>query len=341
MAPYPGVAKDPSVHFSGRTAPQTIACAAFVVLGAVGLVTAEVSGNEERAPEDRSLPVQLIPFNKLANSAFTSVATTEDRPVPQWLTVKEAAFTTPVLITTGIPHGLETGEQVAIKYVAGNDGANGWWTVSVTGPMTFFLEDSEGTGPYAGGGAIFPARGQPPPPGAGNAFGELAWTPWFSVPAAIEATEFFRSDGAQPTGEVSTFVPLPPGNGFLSQEIDGSLFEPGQRLCLSIEARVRNPVTSRLNLTIMATAAFSTTQVHRVTIPFSAITGEYQRFALCFALDSRPIPAGAVLRVQFINQMVGGEPQQMFWARPMLNEGLVPAPWTPAVEHMPRTRAFR
>ncbi len=328
------------VHFSGRRAVSTVAIAAALYLGALRFAAGENSGDATRAPGDRGLDVRLIQFNKLANSTFTSIATTEDLPLPQWLSVKEAAFTSPVLITTGIPHGLETGEQVAIKEVAGNEGANGWWTVRVTGPTTFFLEDSAGTGPYAGGGAIFPARGQPTPPGAANAFGELAWTPWFSVPAAIPAAEFFRSDGVAPTGEVSTFVSLPPGNSFLSQEIDGSLFEPGEELCLSVEARVRNALTSRQNLTILATAAFSTTQVHRITFPFTAITGEYQRFALCFQLDSRPIPEGAVLRVQFINQMVGGEPQPMFWARPMLNEGVVPAAWTPSVEPMARTRAF-
>jgi len=335
------VGNDSGVHFFGRGARRAFIGAALALLAVAGLATAEDSGNAERAPDDRTLAVQRIPLNKLANSTFTSVATTEDLPIPQWLSVKEAAFTIPVLVTTSIPHGLATGEEVAVKGVVGNDGANGWWKIVVTGPSTFFLEDSEGTGPYTGGGSVFPARGQPAPTGAGNALDELPWTPWFSVPATIEATEFFRSDGARPTGEVSTFVPLPPGNGFLSQEIDGSLFEPGERLCLSVEARVRNPLTARQNLTIMATAAFSTVEVHRITFPFSTITGEYQRFALCFALGPRPIPEGGVLRVQFIAEMVGGEPQAMFWARPMLNEGLAPAPWTPAVEHRARTRAFR
>ena len=311
------------------------------MLAFVVAVRAEASGTAERLPDDRGLAVQRIPLNKLANSTFTSVATTQNLPIPQWLSVREAAFTIPVLVTTSIPHGLATGEEVAVKGVEGNDGANGWWRIVVTGPSTFFLEDSEGTGPYSGGGSVFPARGQPASSGAGNALDELPWTPWFSVPASIEATEFFRSDGAQPTGEVSTFVPLPPGNGVLSQEIDGSLFEPGERLCLSVEARVRNPLTARQNLTITATEAFSRVEVHRITFPFSAITGEYQRFALCFALASRPIPGNGVLRVQFIADMVGGEPQEMFWARPMLNEGLVPAPWTPAVEHRPRTHGFR
>jgi len=333
------VGKETGVLFSGRRVSRALACLGFVSLAAAGVPAVAPAAESSQAPVDRALDVQLIPFNKLANSTFTSVATTEDLPVPQWLTVKEASFTSPILITTAIPHGLVTGERVVVKDVAGNDGANGWWTVSVTTETTFLLEDSEGTAPYAGGGAVFPARGQPTP-GGSNARGEVRWTPWCSVPAAIEPTEFFRSDAGQPTGEVSTFVPLPPGNAFLAQEIDGSLFEPGQPLCLSIEAKVRNPATSRQNLTILATSAFSRTEVHRITFPFSAITGEYQRFALCFALDSRPIPDGGVLRVQFINQMVGGEPQQMFWARPMLNEGVVPAPWTPAVEPMPRTRAF-
>lgn len=328
------------VHFFGRKAAKALVCNALVLLSAVAATTGATASQSPQAPDDRSLPVQRIPLNRLANSTFTSVATTEDLPIPQWFSVKEAAFTIPILVTTAIPHGLATGEEVAIKGVEGNDGANGWWKIIVTGPSTFFLEGSEGTAPYAGGGSVFPARGQPGPSGAGNALEDLPWTPWFSVPAAIPATEFFRSDGAKPTGEVSTFVPLPPGNGFLSQEIDGSLFQPGERLCLSVEARVRNPLTSRQNLTILATAAFATTKVHRITFPFTAITGQYQRFALCFALDSRPIPDGSVLRVQFITQMVGGEPQEMFWARPMLNEGFVPAPWTPSVKPRPRTRAF-
>ena len=332
--------KESGVHFSGRKAAIVFAGVAFLASSGVVAATGATESQSAQAPDDRSLAVQRNPRNRLANSTFTSVATTEDLPVPQWLSVREAAFTIPVLVTTSIPHGLATGEEVAIKGVEGNEGANGWWRILVTGPLTFFLQDSEGTGPYAGGGSVFPARGQPAPSGAGNAVEDLPWTPWFSVPAAIPATEFFRSNGAQPTGEVSTFVALPPGNAFLSQEIDGSRFEPGERLCLSVEARVRNPVTNRQNLTITATAAFATTQVHRITFPFTAVTGEYQRFALCFGLDSRPIPDGAVLRVQFITQMVGGEPQEMFYARPMLNEGLVPAPWTPSVEPMTRTRAF-
>ncbi len=332
--------KESGVHFSGRKAIGALALLAAVCVGGALVAVGEAAGTEAGAPVDRSLAVELIQFNRLANSTFTSNATTEDLPLPQWLSVAEATLTSPIEIRTGIAHGLETGENVAIKDVAGNDGANGWWTVQVTGGTTFLLEGSAGTGLYSGGGAIFPARGQPTPGGGSNAVGDLPWTPWFSVPAGIPATEFFRSDGAQPTGEVSTFVPLPPGNAFLAQEIDGSLFEPGERLCLSVEARVRNPVTARQNLAIIATAAFSTTEVHRITFPFSAITGEYRRFALCFGLDSRPIPENAVLRVQFISQMVGGEPQPMFWARPMLNPGLVPAPWTPAVERVPRTRAF-
>ena len=328
------------VLFSGHNAARAFALAAWAGLGAALALTAGASDAAEQSPRDRSLAVQLIPFNKLANSTFASRATTDDLPIPQWFTVAGATMGAPIEITTAIPHGLDTGDEVAVKGVAGNDGANGWWTVRVTGPLTFLLEDSAGTGTYAGGGSIFPARGQPVPPGGANEAGELAWTPWFSVPAAIPPTEFFRSDGALPTGEVSTFVPLPPGNGFLAQEIDGSHFEPGQRLCLSIEARVRNPATARQNLVISATAAFQITQVYRITFPFSTIGGEYRRFALCFALDSRPIPPGSVLRVQFISQMVGGEPQSMFWARPMLNEGFEPAPWTPAVEPSPRTRPF-
>lgn len=331
------MASESSVHFlrQGRVFPRWLA---WLAIGFAPVLAAE----EVRAGarEDRSLPVLLIPFNKLANSSFESGATTENLPLPQWLAISGATRGAPIVITTPVPHGLANDDRVVIKGVQGNPGANGAWTVQPTGPTTFLLEGSVGTGLYAGGGAAFPARGQPAPPGAANERGELPWTPWFSVPAAIPATEFFRSNGAQRTGEVSTFIALPPGNAFLAQEIDGSLFEPGEPLCLSIEARVVNSVTSRQNLTLIATAAFATVRVHRVTFPASAIRGEYQRFAMCFALDPAPIPEGSVLRVQFINQMVGGEPQPMFWARPMLNEGTSPVPWTPAIEPMTRTRAF-
>ncbi|MEO8348763.1 MAG: hypothetical protein ABI610_07610 [Acidobacteriota bacterium] len=341
MAPHPCVEKESGVHFLRQRLvfPRWIAFwLAWLAIGFAPVLAAE--DVRAGAREDRSLPVLLIPFNKLANSTFESGATTVDLPLPQWLSISGATRGAPIVITTPVPHGLADDDRVVIKGVQGNPGANGSWTIQVTGPATFLLEGSVGTGLYAGGGAAFPARGQPVPPGAANERGELPWTPWFSVPAAIPATEFFRSDGARRTGEVSTFIALPPDNSFLSQEIDGSLFEPGERLCLSVEARVRNPVTSRQNLTIQATAAFSTARVYRTTYHFSTITGEYQRFSLCFALDAAPIPDGSVLRVQFINQMVGGEPQAMFWARPMLNEGLAPAPWTPSVEPMARTRAF-
>jgi hypothetical protein len=335
------VGKESGVHFSGQKAVRALALAVFVAFCAALALVAEGSGAAEQSPSDRSLPVLLIPFNRLANSTFESRATTENLPIPQWMTLTDASSTTPIQVTTPIPHGLETGDEVAIRDVLGNEGANGWWKVRVLGPDKLALEDSRATGVYAGGGALYPARGQPVPPGGENASGDLMWTPWYSVPASIPATEFFRSDGAHPTGEVSTFVPLPPATSFLAQDIDGSLFEPGERLCLSIEARVDKPATNRQNLVISATAAFQVAQVYRVTFPFSALTDQYQRFALCFALDSRPIPESGVVRVQFITQMVGGEPQPVFWARPMLNEGIVPAPWTPAVELTPRTRAFR
>jgi hypothetical protein len=337
----PLVGSHSGVHFSGQKALRALALTASVCLHATEGLVAESSGNSEQVPGDRGLAIRLIPFNRLANSTFESRATSEDLPIPQWLTVTDASSTSPIQLTTPIPHGLETGDEVAVTDVLGNEGANGWWKVRVIGPDRFALEDSRASGAYAGGGAIYPARGQPVPPGGANEAGELAWTPWHSVPAAIPATEFFRSDGAHPTGEVSTFVPLPPASSFLAQEIDGSLFEPGERLCLSVEARVARPATNRQSIVLSATAAFQVARVYRVTFPFSALTGEYQRFALCFALDNRPIPAGGVLRVQFITQMAGGEPQPVYWARPMLHEGLEPAPWTPAVELTPRTRPFR
>ena len=197
-------------------------------------------------------------------------------------------------------------------------------------------------------GSVFPADGQPTPPGPSNDAGELAWTPWFSVPAAIPPSEFFRFDGGQPTGEISSFpqlatMPEPtPVTSFASQEIDGSLFHPGEALCLSVDAKVAGPATDRQKLTLIATAAFNATRVYRVSFPGSQLTDQYRRFNLCFVLDANAVSDGGVLRVEFLNEMErNAVPQTMFWTRPMLAEGFDPAPWTaaPPSAHAPSSAA--
>jgi hypothetical protein len=238
-------------------------------------------------------------------------------------------------VLTPIEHRLTTGENVLVKGVLGNVAANGWWKVTVTSATTFTLDGSFGGGEYAGGGSVFPASGQPPPPGAEDASGDLPWTPWFSAPAVARETEFF-----QPNGEVFTFPEVPPVNSFLSQEIDSSLFRPGQNLCLSIEARMPEPPLGDQRLKMVVTAAFAATTVYTRTFPASNLTPEYQRVALCFRLPFAATDRG-VLRVEFIDEHLRGIPKPMIWTRPLLNEGLAPSEWTPEVEPMARTLEFR
>jgi hypothetical protein len=234
-----------------------------------------------------------------------------------------------------------------IKGVAGDTAANGWWTITVRTPTTFALEGSDGNGDYAGGGSVFPAAGQPPPPGPADGQGQLPWTPWFSGPAAFPQSEFFRFDGGLATGEIYTFpqlatVPEPTVvTSFVSQEIDGSLFRPGENLCLSIEAKVTEPASDRQKLTMIVTAALGSVRVYGASFPGSQVTDQYQRFALCFALEGNAVTEGGVVRVEFLDEMARfAPPRAMIWRRPMLSEGTAPLPWTPSVQPLPRTHAF-
>ncbi len=299
---------------------------------------------QSRAPVVRAARPR---FNLLANAGLSRESASENAPLPQWLSVSGASNTAPIEVATPIPHDLQTGDAVVIKGVLGNTAANGWWTITVRTPMTFALDGSLGNGPYGGGGSVFPADGQPSPPGSSNEAGELAWTPWFSVPAAIPPSEFFRFDGGRATGEISSFPQLPtmpeptPVTSFASQEIDGSLFHAGEPLCLSVDAKVAAPASDRQTLTLIATAAFNATRVYRVSFPGSQLTDQYRRFNLCFLLDSNAAPDGGVLRVEFLNEMGrNAPPQAMFWTRPMLSEGFEPAPFTAAIEPAPRRHTF-
>ena len=334
-----------SVHVPAKKVSHILT--AGVVLAVIGAARAEAEGASVDQTRDRTLAVERLHFNKLANSSFESRATSENLPLPQWFSVRAATHTSPIEIATPIPHGLASGDTVVIKGVAGNTGANGWWTITVRTPTTFALEGSDGNGDYAGGGSVFPAAGQPPPPGPADEQGELPWTPWFSGPAEFPQSEFFRIEGGLPTGEVYTFPQLPTVpeptvvTSFASQEIDGSLFRPGQNLCLSIEAKVTEPATDHQKLTMIVTAALGSVRVYRASFPGSQVTDQYQRFALCFALESNAVTVGGVVRVEFLDEMARfAPPRAMIWRRPMLSEGTAPLPWTPSVQPLPRTHAF-
>jgi hypothetical protein len=72
------------------------------------------------------------------------------------LTVTGATNAAPIKITTSAAHGLETGNEVAVKAVSGNLDANGIFKVTKLSDTEVTLDDSDGADadPYAGGGTL-------------------------------------------------------------------------------------------------------------------------------------------------------------------------------------------
>ena len=68
--------------------------------------------------------------------------------------IVEATNANPIVVTTALDHNLASGASVTISGVAGNDGANGTCTITVTDSKTFNLNGSHGTGDYTGGGSV-------------------------------------------------------------------------------------------------------------------------------------------------------------------------------------------
>ena len=66
--------------------------------------------------------------------------------------VTGASNTTPITITTDVPHNYTSGYQVTLSGVTGNVAANGDWIITVTGPNSFALNGSSGNGIYISGG---------------------------------------------------------------------------------------------------------------------------------------------------------------------------------------------
>jgi Tc toxin complex TcA C-terminal TcB-binding domain/Neuraminidase-like domain/Putative peptidoglycan binding domain/Salmonella virulence plasmid 28.1kDa A protein len=70
------------------------------------------------------------------------------------LTVVGASAAAPIQITTTVAHGLASGAQVTVSGVEGDTGANGAFTITVTGATTFTLNGSAGNGAWSGGGTV-------------------------------------------------------------------------------------------------------------------------------------------------------------------------------------------
>lgn len=65
------------------------------------------------------------------------------------LEIQTVANTTPIGVTTGVPHTLNTGDYVTISFVGGTTNANGTRQITVTSPTTFTLNGTFGNGAYS------------------------------------------------------------------------------------------------------------------------------------------------------------------------------------------------
>lgn len=80
----------------------------------------------------------------------------------QVIPISNATNTAPIVITTTIPHGWQTGFQVNIQGVTGNTNANASdITITVTGPSSFSLNGVNGNGAYVNGGTVTISSGDP------------------------------------------------------------------------------------------------------------------------------------------------------------------------------------
>ena len=70
--------------------------------------------------------------------------------------VSTIAGTTTVTVTTTEAHGYQTGEEYIIYGVLGLTGANGRFTITITGTTTFTLNGATGSGTYTSGGTVYP-----------------------------------------------------------------------------------------------------------------------------------------------------------------------------------------
>lgn len=87
-------------------------------------------------------------------------------PISGGIALVSSLGVSPIAVETDTPHGLITGDYVAITDVHGNEAANASWYITVTGPKTFTLDTSVPDGLYTGGGnfATINLNHQPPNP---------------------------------------------------------------------------------------------------------------------------------------------------------------------------------
>ena len=100
-----------------------------------------------RTPKLFDLLSQWLPPNTLPTDLPTAIG-------GRTIAVTDSTNTTPIVVTTASPHGLQTGEQVTVSGVLGNTAANGVFTVTVTSASQLTLDGSAGNGVWTSGGTV-------------------------------------------------------------------------------------------------------------------------------------------------------------------------------------------
>src|SRR5262249_35822372 len=88
--------------------------------------------------------------NPVSSAGYSNVSSLTIVPSAT-LGITSLSNTTPIVVTTASPHGLSGSEIIYITGALGNTGANGFWSILVTGANTFSLLNSAGTGAYTSG----------------------------------------------------------------------------------------------------------------------------------------------------------------------------------------------
>jgi Tc toxin complex TcA C-terminal TcB-binding domain/Neuraminidase-like domain/Putative peptidoglycan binding domain/Salmonella virulence plasmid 28.1kDa A protein len=99
--------------------------------------------------------VALSTYSELFRNAAVLAATGGVFVALSQSVITGASNTTPIFITTAVPHGYQSGTQVLISGILGNTAANGTFSIKVgSDPTSFTLNGSVGNGDWTGGGVI-------------------------------------------------------------------------------------------------------------------------------------------------------------------------------------------
>lgn len=127
-------------------------------------------------------------------------------------TVFDASNTTPIVITTTVPHLYATGDHVTVINVTGNLGANTapgtFRKIIVLSPTTFSMTGSVGTGAYVSGGTVHDVSLTPQfqIPSDGDPFSVSSVNAAFS--ALADRTQFLQAASVSTNGVVSNLETL-------------------------------------------------------------------------------------------------------------------------------------